>query len=241
MLVALTSPDMLEHFDLPEGFQGTPEVTRTIKTAIATHWEVRFDGTGQGSSEYIFLVFSGNKHEGTAKFYYETAKEAFEALPNQVPEPLAQGILSSRQHFVLYRLQVVGHGLFNQVGALRCLKSLHDRTDLKGYGFGNGENRNEAWVDWFRGSMGRLLDTLANVPGFAEEIDQLKPMVIDELIPKLLDPAKNNGVQFKSGLVHESIKFDQVKADPNDAEKPIFNDFSYFYGPEECKSLSSSD
>jgi protein-ribulosamine 3-kinase len=178
---------------------------------------------------------------------FESEKDVYVYLPNNVPKPIAFGSYSSDPdvHFFMAEFHDMTDDLpdVHQLSVL--IAKLHRDSMGKSpngkYGYhvathlGNIANDNtwtDTWEEFFTVAMRRMLMLEEKSHGQDPELTELSKALFEKVIPRLMRPLETGGRSIQPCLVHSDIWLGNVKPDA-ETEEPIIFDSCAFWGHNE--------
>lgn len=94
--------------------------------------------------------------------------------------------------------------------------------------------RSKSWEESYRLQMQAFAEQERESQGPSEELDELLPILMDKIIPRLLRPLQTHGRQIKPVLIHGDIWYGNLAINAENGE-PLFFDPSVIWGHNERK------
>ncbi|KAI1267770.1 Fructosamine kinase-domain-containing protein [Xylariaceae sp. FL1019] len=225
---------------LPKG-----SVVKWVATRGASFWAINSkvdtelpDGKLQS---YFLKVYTAERAKEMAFGELEGSKALFAALPANVPKPVAAGALAKdpSRHFYLAEFRDMADEMPGATDFVSLVAKLHQTTESPNGKFGfhtktyGGDNPLDtswcdSWEQFFTRMMKQVMDRERAIHGPNEELDRLSPMIIDQVIPRLIRPMESEGRKIKPVLIHGDLWHGNVAVD-NVTHEPVLYDPCAFY------------
>ncbi|KAI3320813.1 Fructosamine kinase-domain-containing protein [Xylariaceae sp. AK1471] len=229
---------------LPEGTK-----IKWVATYGASFWAISSkvdtelsDGTEQS---YFLKVYTAERAKDMALGELEGSKALYEALPDNVPKPVATGCLSKdpKKHFYLAEFRDMADEMPGATDFVSVVAKLHQTTKAPNGKFGfhtttfGGDNPVDttwcdSWEEFFTRMMKSTMERERAVHGPDADLDKLSPLIVEQVIPRLLRPMESGGREVKPVLLHGDLWHGNVAVD-NQTEEPVLYDPCAFYGHNE--------
>ncbi|KAI0158133.1 Fructosamine kinase-domain-containing protein [Xylariaceae sp. FL1272] len=225
---------------LPKG-----SIVKWVATYGASFWAISSkvdtelpDGKGQS---YFLKVYTAERAKEMAFGELEGSKALFAALPGNVPKPVAAGALGRdpNKHFYLAEFRDMADEMPGTTDFVSLVAKLHQTTESPNgkfgfhtttYGGDNPVDTNwcDSWEKFFTRMMKQVMDRERTIHGPDAELDRLSPMIINQVIPRLIRPMESDGRKIKPVLIHGDLWHGNVAVD-NDSDEPVLYDPCAFY------------
>ncbi|KFY36873.1 hypothetical protein V495_07537 [Pseudogymnoascus sp. VKM F-4514 (FW-929)] len=179
---------------------------------------------------------------------FESEKDVYAYLPDNVPKPVAFGSYKSDPDVYFFMAEY--HDMTDDLPDVQDLSALIAKLhrDSMGkspngkYGYhvpthlGNIANDNtwtDTWEEFFTVAMKRMLMLEEKSHGQDPELTELSKALIEKVIPRMMRPLETGGRSIQPCLVHSDIWLGNVKPDA-ETEVPIIFDSCAFWGHNEA-------
>ncbi|KAI1328235.1 Fructosamine/Ketosamine-3-kinase [Xylariaceae sp. FL0255] len=176
---------------------------------------------------------------------FEGSKALYAALPENVPKPVAAGLLARdpQKSFYLGEFRDMSDEMPGTSDFVSLIAKLHQSTESPDGKFGfhittYGGNVAldtrwcDSWEEFFSRMMRNTMEKERAIHGPNEELDRLSPMILEQVIPRLLRPMETQGRKVKPVLIHGDLWHGNVSVD-NNTDDPVLYDPCAFYAHSE--------
>ncbi|KAK3293539.1 Fructosamine kinase-domain-containing protein [Chaetomium fimeti] len=183
-----------------------------------------------GSSQVFFeKEGSGESGRGCVESAWRSESAAYEFIPEHVPRPVATGTYKSQQEkyfFLAEFIDMIEDDIPREDSYMAAIAALHSRSMGKSptgnFGFpvntrfGDLEQDNTwsaSWEEFWTRQMKDFLDKedAAHDGEPHEELDRLRPLFFDKVLPRYLRPLESDGRSVKPCLIHADLWPGNVK------------------------------
>lgn len=178
---------------------------------------------------------------------YEGCKALYKALPDNVPRPVATGVLAGdpTKHFYLAEFRHMSDEMPRTPELVAVVAKLHQSTESPNGKFGFhvttcGGNYPvdtswcDTWEEFFTRIMKHTMEKERLIHGPNDELDRLSPMILQRVIPRLLRPMESGGRKLRPVLIHGDLWHGNV-AIGDGTNAPVLYDPCAFYAHNECE------
>ncbi|KAK4102555.1 hypothetical protein N658DRAFT_423685 [Parathielavia hyrcaniae] len=204
-----------------------------------------------GSSQVFFeKEGTGEEGRGCVESAFVSESATYEFVPEHVPRPVTMGVYKSRpdKHFFLaHFVEMIEDDIPRSESYIAAVAALHSRSMGKSptgkFGFpvntrfGNLEQDNTwtaSWEVYFTRQMSDYLERedAAHNGEPHEELERLRPLFLEKVLPRYLRPLETNGRSVTPCLIHADLWPGNVKY-MNDGETACMYDACAMWGHNE--------
>lgn len=181
---------------------------------------------------------------------FESTSKIHSVVPDFIPKPILWGSFKEipNAHYYICKFYKLSPDLPEKFEFCAKVAELHSKSQSPDGKFGfhaityNGNLPQEngyadTWEECFANGFKHMLTMNINRGGPWEEMEKLKPAVIDKVIPRLLRPMESNGRFIKPSLVHGDLWYGNAAIDSETGSSLVY-DPSSFYAHNECEASS---
>ncbi|KAF4970429.1 hypothetical protein FSARC_2549 [Fusarium sarcochroum] len=225
---------------LPEGSQ-----VQWVATYGASAWAIssKVDITLHDGKEqsYFSKIYTAGIADAIARGEYESTKALYEIIPNNVPKPLAWGPCADnpKRAFFIAEFRDMTDEMpgIDELAAVTA--RIHQQQSPNGkFGFHvmtfggkhpNDTNWCDTWEEFFIRAMKDTMTGERATHGPNEELDQLSPLILTNVIPRLIRPMETEGRSITPVLLHGDMWHGNISVD-NETGQTVVYDPCSFYG-----------
>lgn len=178
---------------------------------------------------------------------YQSAQALHSVIPDNVPRPIAIGVLARdpSKHFLVFEFVDLIEELPPVAEFAGVIAQLHkNSTSPNGkFGFDVPTSQSlqlantwcDTWEDFFARAFRGTVALEQEAQGHSQEIQDLAEQVCTKVIPRLLRPMESEGRKLKPTLLHGSLWHGNVGINAM-TDGVVLYDCCAFYGHHECES-----
>ena len=178
---------------------------------------------------------------------FASQEAMYRYIPNMVPKPIISGQYASDPKMYFYLCEFVEMTeeiprppKFCARLASLHLQSMEDSPGKYGYDFNTTQGNipldntwHDSWADFFANAMEHMIKQEAATQGSSQEIEKLKPALINKVIPRLLRPLETGEERIKPCLVHGDLWHGNTSVSVESGEPYVF-DSCVLWAHNEC-------
>ena len=178
---------------------------------------------------------------------FVSQRDLYRYIPSMVPQPIAYGQYASdpKTFFFLCKFiemteEIPRPPKFCATMAELHKKSMEDGPKRFGYDYSTvqgciplNNTWSDNWSDFFVKAMSHMIEKEAETQGPSEEIEELKPALLNKVIPRLLKPLERGRDPIKPCLVHGDLWHGNTSVSIDTGEPYIF-DSCVLWAHNEC-------
>lgn len=223
----------------------------TAKNYGLSHWGqtakiITVLPTGEQKDYFLKTISLGETGAKMMHGEFESLKALNGVLSDFAPEPYAWGQFNSKPDtcFLLTQFREVGNQPPNPVRFTARLAELHKQSASPTGKFGFHIQTfhaklpqitdcwEEVWAVLYRNQLAQMVRLDDEKHGVWPEFRKLCTLVLDKVIPRLLEPLQSDGRSIKPCLIHGDLWDENTATDMNTGEPFVF-DAGSFYGHNE--------